>query len=440
MKVLKFLFPVLGCLVFSFYAMDNHKQLSLQEFYLRSHDNDNCERKEFNRLINTLPTELKDEMAPWIVLKNKQLWCETDTYYQEYPIFGAALSNDETWLALGSGSILTVLDRQKREQILQKDCRGMINVLSFSKDSKKLVVTCSGSVCIANLETGEQTDFLSGSHTTFLNSACCNHDETRLLTGSQDGVLCIFDVKTGQVMWQLNCGESVNSVSFDNSGKRIIAALKRSARIVDIATQRTLLSIPHKKFVCSALFNADETKMVTASFDGCVRTWDSKTGENLLCIDQKSVLYTASFSFDGAKIVTSAKNGLVSLWDSCTGRSLFSVKKEGIPNVAFLNASATKLVAAFSPDRYDSATAHIWQHYSTWSFQQALLYKLLSAWVLVKKPESSYVSMDLYLNSMAQDLNLDSDELAFVWATFPGFFQKFIWEKINTIIQRYGNE
>ena len=77
----------------------------------------------------------------------------------------------------------------------------------------------------------------------------------------------------------------------------------------------SVITIEHGKWVKSAVFSPDGTKIVTASLDETAKIVDVESGEVLSTIKHGNAVWSAVFSPDGTKIVTA----------SCYNRSLFVV-------------------------------------------------------------------------------------------------------------------
>jgi len=93
-----------------------------------------------------------------------------------------------------------------------------------------------------------------------------NHDRSQLATGHEDGVIRIWDPRTGELL-------------------------------------RTFLG--HTNKIWAAAFNPDGTRLATGSLDKTVRIWNPDTGEHLATLTGHSeAVYSVAYSPDGSRIVT----------------------------------------------------------------------------------------------------------------------------------------
>jgi WD40 repeat protein len=73
----------------------------------------------------------------------------------------------------------------------------------------------------------------------------------------------------------------------------------------------------HTGLVFAASFNADSSRIVTASGDGTAKVWDAKSGAEVLTLKgHTQQLHSASFSADGTRVLTASMDGTAKVWDS----------------------------------------------------------------------------------------------------------------------------
>ncbi|KAG2129049.1 WD40-repeat-containing domain protein [Suillus bovinus] len=126
----------------------------------------------------------------------------------------------------------------------------------------------------------------------------------------------------------------VTSVSFSPDGTRIVTgSWDNTVRLWDTITQKPVGPplLGHTNYVTSVSFSPDGARIVTASRDNTVRLWDAATrlplGEPLR--GHTSATSSASFSPDGTRIVTSSWDSTVRLWDAVVEKPLQQCVKSG---------------------------------------------------------------------------------------------------------------
>jgi WD40 repeat protein/serine/threonine protein kinase len=105
-------------------------------------------------------------------------------------------------------------------------------------------------------------------------------------------------------------------------GKRRTTILKNEARLVEVGTGKLIRALSgHTREIYVARFNADGTRIVTASGDGTARIWNGLTGEPIATLPHgdRTAVYRAAFSPDGTRVVTGSSDSLARIWDVATG-------------------------------------------------------------------------------------------------------------------------
>ena len=78
----------------------------------------------------------------------------------------------------------------------------------------------------------------------------------------------------------------------------------------------------HSGGVRFAAFNADGTRVVTASRDGTGRLWNAASGAELACLRHNDEVWGAAFSAAGVRVVTASWDKTARVWDAASGAEL----------------------------------------------------------------------------------------------------------------------
>jgi len=232
--------------------------------------------------------------------------------------------------------------------------------VSFSPDGKRIV---SGSVDdtlkVWDVETGQELLTLKG-HSDYVMSVSFSPDGKRIVSGSGDNTLKVWDVETGERMLTLE-GHSdyVMSVSFSPDGKRIVSgSYDDTLKVWNAETGQELLTLKgHSSDVWSVSFSPDGNRIVSGSGDNTLKVWDVETGQELLTLKGHSdYVRSVSFSPDGNRIVSGSGDNTLKVWDAETGQEMLTLKghSDYVMSVSF--SPNGKRIASGSLDK----TVKIW--------------------------------------------------------------------------------
>ncbi|KAF5331505.1 hypothetical protein D9758_018599 [Tetrapyrgos nigripes] len=189
-------------------------------------------------------------------------------------------------------------------------------------------------------------------------------DGTRIVSGSEDGTVRIWDAQTGTAIGEPLQGHEywVQSVAFSPDGARIVSGSRdRTVRIWDAQTG-TAIGEPlqgHEDWVQSVAFSPDGARIVSGSHDRTVRIWDAQTGTAIgePLQGHESLVQSVAFSPDGARIVSGSGDRTVRIWDAQTGTAIgepLQGHEDWVKSVAF-SPDGARIVSG-SHDR----TVRIW--------------------------------------------------------------------------------
>ncbi|KAL5731053.1 Eukaryotic translation initiation factor 3 subunit I [Ranunculus cassubicifolius] len=163
---------------------------------------------------------------------------------------------------------------------------------------------------------------------------CCDvsRDSTRLMTGSADTTVKLWNVQTGAQQYTFNFGAPVKSVDFGVGDKLAVITtdpfmelpsaihVKRISKDPSEQTSESVLEIrgPHGR-INRAVWGPLNKTIISAGEDAIVRMWDSETGKLLKESDPekghtKSVT-SLSVSADGSHFLTGSSDKTAKLWD-----------------------------------------------------------------------------------------------------------------------------
>jgi Tol biopolymer transport system component len=216
-----------------------------------------------------------------------------------------------------------------------------VYVVAFSPDGKRIV---SGSrdntLKVWDAATGEETLTFNG-HSTRIDSVTFSPDGKRVISGSYDNTLKVWDAETGQEVSTLKGhAATVRSVACNPDGTRIVSgSWDKTVKVWDAKTgQVTFTFKDHSDRVESVSFSPDGKRIVSGSRDKTAKLWDSETGLVLHTLKGHSDMLTSvAFSPDGKRIVSGSTDRTVKVWDAETGQEILTFKghSESVSSVSF---------------------------------------------------------------------------------------------------------
>ena len=174
-----------------------------------------------------------------------------------------------------SGLVLAVDTMAQSESLSQSDSLVSAEVVS---QAKSLEMEAQSSLLKA-VQTSKETNRLEG-HGSAVYSVAFSPNGERLVSGSFDGTLRLWDAQTGNPL-----GEPLEG---------------------------------HGSAVYSVAFSPNGERLVSGSFDGTLRLWDAQTGNPLgePLEGHGSAVYSVAFSPNGERLVSGSFDGTLRLWDA----------------------------------------------------------------------------------------------------------------------------
>jgi WD40 repeat protein len=190
-------------------------------------------------------------------------------------------------------------------------------------------------------------------HTATVRSAAFSADGQRIVSGSEDQTIRVWDAQTGQPIGEPIVGHSnwVNSVAFSPDGKMIASAsLDETVRLWRLESGRPAeMRIDHAgSGFLNVLFSPDGERVAAAGKDGHVRVWDARTGKPLGAelAGHRGAVRDMAFAPDGERIVSIGDDGTVRLWDGHGAARLPLVLDGQFIGIAFANGHGDHRLAS----------------------------------------------------------------------------------------------
>jgi WD40 repeat protein len=224
---------------------------------------------------------------------------------------------------------------------LNRDMNFLFDVWSIAHDpsGERFVAGCSDSkkadykLRVFGIATGNNLETLGG-HTASIHSVAWSKNGKRVISGSDDRTVRVWDTATWKCLKILEHPGVVRCVSINPDGTRILSKSNTDVYIWDGETYELLKTIPGWRSIVA--FSPDGSRFINYfynSFD----IVDINSYETILKVESGE-LQDAVWSPDGKKIATT--EGPLQLWDAETGERISVIEESKRQNAG----------AAWSPD------------------------------------------------------------------------------------------
>ncbi|KAF5337548.1 hypothetical protein D9758_016665 [Tetrapyrgos nigripes] len=187
-----------------------------------------------------------------------------------------------------------------------------VNSIALSPNGQRVVSgSQDGTVHIWNVETGEEEQKLKG-HSNQVTSVAFSPDGWQVVSGSFDGTVRIWNVETGEEEWKKHSSWVDSHV--------VSGCHDRTVYIWNVKTGEEGQKLKgHSSEVNSVAFSPDGRRAVSGSNDKTVRIWNVETGEEEWKKKHSSWANSVVFSPDGQHVVSGCHDGTVYIWNVKTG-------------------------------------------------------------------------------------------------------------------------
>jgi WD40 repeat protein len=214
-------------------------------------------------------------------------------------------------------------------------------------DSKILSGSGDKTIKIWDGMTGELLNTLEG-HFGSVNSVSWNQDSSKIVSGSDDGTIKIWDGITCELLTTLKeCSSPIHSVCWNHDSSKIASTSNdKYAKIWDGVTCILLHTLSgHNECVHCVSWNHDGSKLLSGSFDNTIKIWNSKTGELLKTLEgHSSAVHFASWNHDSSRIGSGSDDNTIKIWDGVTGECFKTIESRYVHSVIW-NREGNKLLS-----------------------------------------------------------------------------------------------
>jgi WD40 repeat protein len=203
--------------------------------------------------------------------------------------------------------------------------RSSVKGVAFVPNQPLVVAgTKSGLLRVWSMVDFEEVAQLTGSRKGAMTSLAISSDSSRIVSGSDDRTMRVWDGRTYEEIGLCEHEDRVNSVAFSPDGSLIASGSDDctvwiwNARTSEKVTRLT----GHDGVVTSVTFFPDGTRIASASGDCTVRMWDARTYQPLPGLQCSGSVHAITISPDSTRLAlgeyTSASEGILHVFDIVT--------------------------------------------------------------------------------------------------------------------------
>ncbi len=170
-------------------------------------------------------------------------------------------------------------------------------------------------------------------HQDTVNAAAVSRDGSRVLTGSADNTLKLWDANSGACANSFEGHQnSVTCVAFNPDGTLVLSGSRdRTVRLWDVATGECIQTLEgHRDSIEAAAIVADDRKAMSASSDGTIRVWDIEAGT---CVDtfeeHRGPVTALAVDTAGLLAISGDQDGTIRVWDVAGHRCTHAIDAHG---------------------------------------------------------------------------------------------------------------
>jgi WD40 repeat protein len=184
-------------------------------------------------------------------------------------------------------------------------------------------------------------------HTGNCPSLVVSADSQRILSGSQDGSMILWDRESGRMIRRF-AGGFIESVAISPDGRRGVSGGKDTVvRLWDLESGNLLREFRgHTEPIWSLAFSPDGRLAYSTSGgderqqdgrDSAIRVWDIETGREIRRLEgHRGLVWSVAVSPDGRRVLSGGNDAAPILWDAETGSEMHRFRTNRVGSVAFL--------------------------------------------------------------------------------------------------------
>ena len=253
-------------------------------------------------------------------------------------------NHDGTLLASGGYREVKLWRKQVDKPLRALPINSDTAILDVSPDGKWLAAAEGNDIKLIDFATGTAAKTFAG-HKAPVSGLSFSPDNTRLLSGAQDGNFTVWTVADGKAATPtLDKPVKINAVAWATSGKVFVTAqedgLIRSWLFNDKPEKPADAIKAHKELkghtlpvAALARVASAPSQILSGSKDGTVRHWDADAGTSLRSMSHGTPVTGVAASPDGLRFASASENNTARVWNAATGAQVAEVRGQREPKL-----------------------------------------------------------------------------------------------------------
>lgn len=273
------------------------------------------------------------------------------------------LPNGDEFLTLTSDNTAALWDMDSGDmRVLINGETVQVRSVDISSDGAQILVAGSdGLIYLWDTKTGYLASLMDNSQPVAVLSAAFSSDDTKIVVVAENNHANIWDLETGRKLQTLSAsGISIWAATFSPDGNLILTSGESEAYLWDATSGDILYRLSgHEDWISVAIFSADGSRIMTGSWDDTARIWDTQTGKALMTLHgHQADVNSVIFSSDSARAISRDADGVVYLWDMLAYEFIggLTVESDHHMQTAFFSPDSQWIVTGA-----DSGRVYIWE-------------------------------------------------------------------------------
>jgi len=200
---------------------------------------------------------------------------------------------------------------------------GEVFAVALTPDGSKLITGSSDkTLVIWDAQSSQPLQTLKG-HNGAVNALSLNATGNLLVSGGADASVRVWQLETGREIGQFHMGPGAIECVAINPQSNLVAScgFDKTARVWDLHSKLQQVYSQHINTVYGVAFSPDAEHLATSSADNTVRIWDINQGKCIMTLSgHKNTVRSVAFSPDGQWLATGSLDRSIKIWNAQTGQ------------------------------------------------------------------------------------------------------------------------